>query len=88
LEKDGNQSLMGNQAIYALIQCIKGDRDGSKGIYHINITDTVTQFEFVASVEAISEKFMKSILKRINSSISIYSKKKFILNNGSEYING
>jgi transposase InsO family protein len=64
----------------------QGDKDGSKGIYHINITDTVTQFEFVGAVEAISEKFMKKILVELIAQftitiIEIHS------DNGSEYIN-
>ena len=64
----------------------QGDKDGSKGIYHINITDTVTQFEFVGAVEAISEKFMKKILAELIAQfpftiIEIHS------DNGSEYIN-
>ena len=64
----------------------QGDRDGSKGIYHINITDTVTQFEFVASVEAISEKFMKSILKELIAQFP-FTVKEIHSDNGSEYIN-
>ena len=64
----------------------QGDTDGSKGIYHINIIDAVTQFEFVISVETISEKFMEQVLsdliKRFPFTvIEIHS------DNGSEYIN-
>lgn len=64
----------------------QGDLDGQKGIYHINITDAVTQFEFIGSVEAISEKFMKEILTDL---IRQYP---FVIyeihsDNGSEYIN-
>lgn len=64
----------------------QGDRDGSKGIYHINITDAVTQFEFVGAVETISEKFMKKIL------LDLIAKFPFVIiefhsDNGSEYIN-
>jgi len=64
----------------------QGDKDGGKGIYHINITDSVTQFEFVGAVEAISEKFMKKILAELIAQfpftvVEIHS------DNGSEYIN-
>ena len=31
----------------------QGDRDGKKGVYHINAVDEVTQFEVVAAVEHI-----------------------------------
>lgn len=64
----------------------QGDSNGQKGIYHINITDAVTQFEFIGAVEAISEKFMKKILTDL---IKQYP---FVVyevhsDNGSEYIN-
>ena len=32
----------------------QGDLEGSKGVYHINAVDEVTQFEVVASVEKIN----------------------------------
>jgi len=64
----------------------QGDRDGSKGIYHINITDAVTQFEFVGSVEAISEKFIKKILAELLEQFP-FMIIEFHSDNGSEYIN-
>ena len=42
----------------------QGDKNGEKGVYHINIVDMTTQFEFVGSVEAISEKYMKKVLDK------------------------
>ena len=36
----------------------QGDRDGAKGVYHINTVDEVTQYEHIGSVEAISEGFL------------------------------
>ncbi len=36
----------------------QGDRDGCKGVYHINAADEVTQFEVVVSVEKISEAYL------------------------------
>ncbi len=33
----------------------QGDRDGLKGVYLINAVDTITQFQFIAAVERISE---------------------------------
>ena len=35
----------------------QGDLDGHKGLYEANLVDEVTQYEFVAAVEAISERF-------------------------------
>ena len=64
----------------------QGDRDGSKGIYHINITDAVTQFEFIGTVEAISEKFMKKILLELLEQFP-FTVIEFHSDNGSEYIN-
>lgn len=64
----------------------QGDRDGSKGIYHINITDAVTQFEFVGSVEAISERFMEKILSDLIAKFP-FIVAEFHSDNGSEYIN-
>lgn len=64
----------------------QGDQDGSKGIYHINITDAVTQFEFVGAVEAISEKFMEKILAELLKQFP-FMIIEFHSDNGSEYIN-
>jgi len=64
----------------------QGDKDGKKGIYHINMVDMVTQYEFIGAVEAISENFMKKIL------LELLEKFPFVIiefhsDNGSEYIN-
>jgi len=64
----------------------QGDRDGSKGIYHINIIDAVTQLEFVGAVEAISEKFMKEMLSGLLKQFP-FTVIEFHSDNGSEYIN-
>lgn len=64
----------------------QGDQDGSKGIYHINITDAVTQYEFVGAVEAISEKFMKQMLSELLAQFP-FAVIEFHSDNGSEYIN-
>ena len=57
-----------------------------KGVYHINIVDMVTQFEFVGATETISEHFLKPILEEL------LEKFPFIIielhaDNGKEYIN-
>ncbi len=64
----------------------QGDRDGEKGVYHINAVDEVTQFEIVSSVEKISENWLIPVLENIIQSFPFR-----IINchadNGSEYIN-
>lgn len=64
----------------------QGDQDGAKGIYHINITDAVTQFEFVGAVETISEKFMEQMLAELLAQFP-FTIIEFHSDNGSEYIN-
>jgi hypothetical protein len=64
----------------------QGDLNGEKGIYHINITDAVTQYEFIGAVENISEQFLKPVLADLLRQFP------FVIHeihsdNGSEYIN-
>lgn len=64
----------------------QGDKDGEKGVYHINIVDEVTQWELVGCVEAISEMHMKPLLESLLAQFpcKIWN---FHSDNGSEYIN-
>lgn len=64
----------------------QGDKDGKKGIYHINMVDMVTQYEFVGAVEAISENFMKKVLSELLEKFPFVIIE-FHADNGSEYIN-
>ena len=41
----------------------QGDRDGNKGLYHINAVDEVTQWEIVAATPHISELWLLPILE-------------------------
>src|SRR3989344_5659520 len=64
----------------------QGDLEKEKGMYHINIVDEVTQFEFMGSVEHISEIYLLPMLQKLIELfpfriIEIHS------DNGSEYIN-
>ena len=64
----------------------QGDLEREKGVYHINIVDEVTQFEFVGAVEHISESYLLPMLEKLIKLfpfriIEIHS------DNGSEYIN-
>jgi hypothetical protein len=64
----------------------QGDKDGEKGVYHVNIVDMVTQFEFVGAVEAISERYMKPRLEELLAKFP-FVVIEFHADNGSEYIN-
>lgn len=64
----------------------QGDLEHEKGVYHINIVDEVTQFEFMGAVEHISESYLLPMLEKLIDLfpfriIEIHS------DNGSEYIN-
>jgi len=64
----------------------QGDQDGQKGVYHINLTDEITQWEIVLSVEGISEAFLEPVLKEALR-LFPWKIKNFHSDNGSEYIN-
>ena len=64
----------------------QGDRHKTKGVYHINSIDEITQFEFIGAVQAPTEEHMLPLLEQL---INAYP---FIIlgfhaDNGSEYIN-
>jgi len=64
----------------------QGDWDGTKGVYHVNAVDEVTQFEGVASVERISERYLIPVLESLIDSFPFIIRG-FHADNGSEYIN-
>lgn len=64
----------------------QGDWDGTKGIYLINLVDAVTQFEVVAAVERISERFLIPVLEKALAAFP-FRILGFHSDNGSEYIN-
>jgi len=64
----------------------QGDLDGIKGLYHINLVDEVTQFQFVGSVERISEHFLLPVLAALLDAFP-FAILSFHSDNGSEYIN-
>ena len=64
----------------------QGDKDGEKGVYHINIVDMVTQYEFVGAVEAISEMYMEKMLAELLAKFP-FTIIEFHSDNGSEFIN-
>lgn len=57
-----------------------------KAVYHINIVDSITQYEFIGATSAIAERFMEEILKQLLAKAP-FEIKEFHADNGSEYIN-
>ena len=64
----------------------QGDFDGLKGLYHINAVDCVTQWQVVASVEAISEAFLLPVIEEMLAQFP-FRILGFHADNGSEYVN-
>jgi hypothetical protein len=64
----------------------QGDKDGVKGIYHINAVDEVTQWEIVAATPQISEYWLIPLLERLLGQFPFVIRG-FHSDNGSEFIN-
>jgi len=64
----------------------QGDWDGVKGLYHINAVDCVTQWQVVASVQAISEAFLLPVIEHMLDQFP-FRIQGFHSDNGSEYVN-
>ena len=64
----------------------QGDLDQVKGVYHINMVDEVTQFQFVGSVEKIAESFLLPVLEDLLAAFP-FRIRGFHSDNGSEYVN-
>jgi hypothetical protein len=64
----------------------QGDRDGAKGLYHINAVDEVTQWEIVAAAPQISERWLIPVLEQILEQFPFVIRG-FHSDNGSEFIN-
>jgi len=64
----------------------QGDREGKKGVYHINTVDEVLQWEIMAAVEQISEAYLEPMIKIILDQYPFLIFE-FHPDNGSEYIN-
>lgn len=64
----------------------QGDLNKTKGVYHINAVDEVTQYEVVVTVEKISEHYLIPALEVL---LEIFPFKiiNFHSDNGSEYVN-
>ncbi len=64
----------------------QGDRDGIKGVYHINAVDEVTQWQVVGSVAAITQTHLEPVLRAILGQFP-FRVRGFHSDNGSEFIN-
>jgi transposase len=64
----------------------QGDRDGVKGVYHINAVDEVTQWEIVAATPQISEHWLIPLLEQLLEQFPFVIRG-FHSDNGSEFIN-
>jgi hypothetical protein len=64
----------------------QGDRDGAKGLYHINAVDEVTQWEIVAAAPQISERWLIPVLEQMLEQFPFVIRG-FHSDNGSEFIN-
>lgn len=64
----------------------QGDQDGTKGLYHINAVDCVTQWQVVASVQTISEAHLLPVIRQMLAQFP-FELLGFHADNGSEYVN-
>ncbi len=64
----------------------QGDRDGVKGVYHINAVDEVTQWQIVATTPQISEYWLIPVLEQLLEQFP-FTIRGFHSDNGSEFIN-
>lgn len=65
----------------------QGDLDGTKGVYHINAVDEVTQWEVVGATAQISEAWLEPVLIAMLEQFP-FRIRGFHSDNGSEFING
>ena len=64
----------------------QGDWEGTKGVYHINAVDAVTQWQVVGCVERINEQFLLPVLEAVLHQFP-FRIVGFHSDNGSEYVN-
>ena len=62
------------------------DLHGIKGLYHLNLVDEVTQFQFVGSVERIDTSCLAPVLEALLRAFP-FNVRGFHTDNGSEFIN-
>ena len=65
----------------------QGEREGQKGVYHINLVDEILQWQVVICVEAINNAFLTAALEIALWCFPVVIRN-FHSDNGSEFING
>lgn len=64
----------------------QGDKEGDKGVYHINLVDEVVQWEIVIATEKISEAYLEPVLVEALRQFPFHIVN-FHSDNGGEFIN-
>jgi hypothetical protein len=64
----------------------QGDRENTKGVYHINAVDEVTQWQVVGAVAHIGEAWLMPVLEAMLEQFPFVIRG-FHSDNGSEFIN-
>jgi len=64
----------------------QGDREGVKGVYHINAVDEVTQWQVVGATPSISEAWLEPVLQAMLEQFP-FRIRGFHSDNGSEFLN-
>ena len=64
----------------------QGDRDGIKGVYHVNAVDEVTQWQVMGTTAQISEAWLLPVLEAMMKQFP-FNIRGFHSDNGSEFIN-
>jgi len=64
----------------------QGDLDAVKGLYHLNLVDELTQFQFVGSLERIEAPCLVPVLEALLGAFP-FNVRGFHADNGSEFIN-
>ncbi|MEO8223858.1 MAG: hypothetical protein ABI661_03560 [Gammaproteobacteria bacterium] len=64
----------------------QGDLNGIKGLYHIKALDCVTHWQVVASVQAISDANLLSVIEEVLAQVP-FEVPGFHADNGSEHVN-
>jgi transposase InsO family protein len=64
----------------------QGDLDGTKGLYHINAVDCITQWEITATVATICENPLLPVIEQMIEQFP-FTIVGFHADNGSEYVN-
>jgi transposase InsO family protein len=64
----------------------QGDLDGTKGLYHINAVDCVTQWQVVATVATVAEAHLMPVIEQMLAQFP-FEIRGFHADNGSEYVN-